>query len=304
SIGMSLYIINFKLYTTLFVGNITSYQGLDSVGQNDASIFEQFEQIHEAFSLFFFRGFITDFPINLFEWLNVAVFLLIVFGFILLLIQNSKFISKLHAFFAAVMVLFMPLSSYILYFMSADLTYHMLMVFALVSFYILPVVFYEHLSVPTFYAKSFSWLSVLIISVTIFNFALISNIAYLNMELKYEKSTAFVNRLISRIEQTDNVTNASKLAIIGRYRLDSTLSSSNIPESIPKMTGPLGDSIVLYPYHYNQMMQNHFGVTYKFVSEQEYQEIAASDSFAEMDVWPSQAAIRIIDNIIVVKLQN
>ncbi|MCH4827347.1 MAG: hypothetical protein N2C11_06115 [Planococcus sp. (in: firmicutes)] len=107
SIGMSLYIINFKLYTTLFVGNITSYQGLDLVGQSDASIFEHFKQIHEAFSLFFFRGFITDFPVNLFEWLNVAIFLLIGFGFILLLIQNSRFISKLHAFSAAVMVLFM-----------------------------------------------------------------------------------------------------------------------------------------------------------------------------------------------------
>jgi|GEM_PF-585602 len=304
SIGMSLYIINFKLYTTLFVGNITSYQGLDSVGQSDASIFEHFKQIHEAFSLFFFRGFITDFPVNLFEWLNVAVFLLIGFGFILLLIQNRKFIPKINAFLAALMVLLMPLTSYMLYFTSADLTYHMLMVFALVSFYILPVVFYEHLSVPSIFVKTFSWLSVLIAFVTIFNFALISNIAYLNMELKYEKSTAFVNRLISRIEQTENVTPSSKLAIIGRYRLDSTLSTSNIPESIPKMTGPLGDSIVLYPYHYNQMMQNHFGVTYKFVSEQEYQEIAASESFAEMDAWPSKNAVRIIDDIVVVKLEN
>ncbi|MCH4827348.1 MAG: hypothetical protein N2C11_06120 [Planococcus sp. (in: firmicutes)] len=86
--------------------------------------------------------------------------------------------------------------------------------------------------------------------------------------------------------------------------MDSTLSTSNISESIPKMTGPFGDSIVLYPYYYNQMMQNHFGVTYKFVSEQEYLEIAAFESFAEMDAWPSQNAIRIIDDIVVVKLQN
>lgn len=126
----------------------------------------------------------------------------------------------------------------------------------------------------------------------------------MNTELKYEKSTAFVNRLISRIEQTENATSSSKLAVIGRYRLDSSSSTSNIPESILKMTGPLGDSIVLYHYHYNQMMQNHFGVTYKFVSEQEYEKISASESFAEMDAWPSKNAIRINDDIVVVKLEN
>ncbi|AIY06213.1 hypothetical protein Plano_2248 [Planococcus sp. PAMC 21323] len=304
SIGMTLYVMNFKLYQTLFAGDITSYQGLDSVGQSNASIFEQIKQIHEAFSIFFFRGFITDLPANLFEWLNLAVFLLIAFGFTLLLIQNRKFISKINAFLAVLMLLLMPLTSYILYFMSADLNYHMLMVLALVSFYILPVVFYEHLSVPTFSAKIFSWLSVLIVFITIFNFALISNIAYLNMELKYEKSTAFVNRVISRIEQTDNLTPTSKLAIIGRYRLDSTLSTSNIPESIPKMTGPLGDSIVLYPYHYNHIMQNHFGVTYKFASEQEYKDITASKEYANMESWPAKNAIRVINDILVVKLQN
>ncbi|ANU22570.1 glucosyltransferase domain-containing protein [Planococcus donghaensis] len=304
SIGMVLYILHFKLYTTLFAGNLTSYQGLDSVGKNDVSIFEHFQQIHEAFSLFFFRGFITDFPVNLFEWLNIAVFTLIGLGFILLLIQNSKFISKMNVIFAILMVLLMPLTSYILYFMSAELTYHMLMVFALVSFYLLPVVFYEHLSVPTLSTKIFSWLNVLIVLVTIFNFALISNIAYLNMELKYEKSTALVNRLISRIEQTENVSPSSKLAIIGRYRMDSTLSSRSIPESIPKMTGSLGDSIVLYPYHYKDMMQHHFGVTYEFASEQEYKEIEASEAFAAMEAWPSKKAVRIINNVVVVKLQN
>lgn len=302
--GMAMYAFNFKFYSTIFAGSITSYQGLDSVGESGGSILDRFMQVDDSFTFFFFRGFISEAPINLFEWLNVAVFLLIAIGFVLLVLQNRIYTSSGMTLLALGLLLLMPLSVYILYFVSPDVVYHMLMVFALVSFYVLPVLFYEHLTFPSVAIKTFSWASVVTVFVIIFNFALISNISYLNMELKVEKSTAFVNRLISRIEQTEGVTPKSKLALIGRMQLDSPLSTEDIPENIPRMTGPLGQSIISLPYHYNALMANHFGVTYKFISEQERQEIAGSDWFAEMDAWPSPDAIRVIDDVIVVKLQE
>ena len=304
AIGMALYAINFKLYTSFFAGNISSYQGLDSVGDSSGSIFTRFEQVYDSFTLFFFRGFITDSPINLFEWLNVAIFLLIAIGFILLTIQNRIFTNIPMTLIAMVLLLLMPLSAYILYFVSSDVVYHMLMVMALVSFYMLPVLFYEHLTKPNFAAKAFSWASVVIVFVVAFNFSIISNISYLNMELKYEKSTAFVNRLISRVEQTEGVTSESKLALIGRIQLGSSLSTRVIPENIPRMTGPLGDSIIPLPYHYSAMMKDHFGVNYQFISEPERQEIAASEWFADMEAWPSKDSVRVIDDVVVVKLQK
>lgn len=303
-IGMALYAIHFKLYTSFFAGNISSYQGLDSVGESNGSIFYRFEQVYHAFSIFFFEGFLTESPINLFEWLNVAVFLLIGIGFVLLLIQNRIFTNLFMTLTAVALLLLMPLSAYILYFVSSDVIYHMLMVLSLVSFYLLPILFYEHLTIPTFAAKTFSWLSIVIAFTVVFNFAIISNIAYFNMELKYERSTAFVNRLISRVEQTEGVTQESKLALIGRVQLGSSLTTRVIPENIPRMTGPLGDSIIPFPYHYSAIMKDHFGVNYQFISEPERLEIAASEWFAEMEAWPSPNSIRVIDDVVVVKLQE
>lgn len=304
AIGMGIYAINFKLYSSLFAGTITSYQGLDSVGETNGSLLDYFEQVHESFSLFFFRGFTTDLPIHLFEWLNVAVFLLIAIGFLLLLIQNRIFTNIPMTLISLALLLLMPLASYFLYLVSPDVIYHMLMVLALVSFYILPVLFYEHLTIPSMAAKAFSWASVLIVFVVVFNFSIISNISYMNMEMRYEKSTAFVNRLISRIEQTEGVTQDSKLALIGRIQLGSEISKEVIPESIPRVMGSLGDSIIPLPYHYNAMMANRFGVNYKFTSEQERQEIAESEWFAEMEAWPSVDSVRVIDDVVVVKLQE
>ncbi|MDQ0428887.1 hypothetical protein QOZ98_001714 [Planomicrobium stackebrandtii] len=304
AIGMAMYAVNFKFYSSFFAGNITSYQGLDSVGESGGSIFERFKQVNDSFSFFFFRGFNTDSPINLFEWLNAAVFLLIAVGFVLLLIQNRIFTSIRMTLISLALLLLMPLSAYMLYFVSPDVVYHMLMVFALVTFYMLPVLFYEHLTLPTIAAKTFSWMSLVIVFAVVFNFALISNISYLNMELKYEKSTAFVNRLISRVEQTEGVTAESKLALIGRVQLDSPLSTEKIPDNIPRMTGPLGQSIVPLPYHYSALMKNYFGVKYDFISEQERQEIAATVWFEEMEAWPSPNAVRVIDDVVVVKLRD
>lgn len=303
-IGMALYAINFKLYTSFFAGNISSYQGLDSVGDSSGSISDRLKQVNDSFFDFFFRGFNTESPVNLFDWLNVAVFLLIAAGFILLMTQNRIFTNIRMAAIALALLLLMPLSAYILYFVSSDVVYHMLMVLALVSFYMLPILFYENLTVPTIAAKAFSWLAIVVVFASVFNFAIISNISYLNMDLKYEKSTAFVNRLISRIEQTEGVNSESKLALIGRVQLGSSLSTRVIPENIPKMTGPLGDSIIPLPYHYSAMMKDHFGVNYQFISEPERQEIAGSDWFAEMDAWPSPDSVRVIDDVVVVKLQE
>ena len=92
----------------------------------------------------------------------------------------------------------------------------MLMVMALVPMYLLPIVIYDGLKQPILTVKWFSWGAVIVLFLTMFNFTIISNISYFNMALKYEKSYAFVNRMIDRVEQIDGYENVVKFAVIGR----------------------------------------------------------------------------------------
>lgn len=76
----------------------------------------------------------------------------------------------------------------------------MLMVMSLVLIYIMPLVLYDRLKIPILSVKCYSWISVIVLFLIVFNFDIISNIAYFNMIIRYEKNYALTNRILDRIE--------------------------------------------------------------------------------------------------------
>lgn len=303
AIGMALYTITFTLYRNFFSGQVRNYQGLNEVGTT-AGLWEPILRVRNAFSHFFFRGFGPDMPVNLFEIANVAVFSLLFLGFVLFFAQRKQTISKPMAAITAILILSLPFSAYSLYFVSPGVQYHMLMMLPLIPFYLLPILFYDNLITATPKTTLYSWAAVLLTALVIFNFALIANISYFNMNLKYEKSTAAVNRIVNRIEQTPGYENASKLAVFGEITMESKMATKFVPESIPRMTGALGDTFLRFPRHYQYMMENLYGVSYDLVTPEEYESILASSVYKNMENWPAADSVRIIDDTVILKLSE
>lgn len=303
-IGMALYGITFTLYTNFFAGKISNYQGLNEIGDTSITISERFTLIKESFQEFFFRGYITEMPVNLFEMLNVATFILIILGFVWFAVHHKIYRQGWLLGIAIVLLLSLPISAYSLYFVSSDVSYHMLMVMTLVSFYYVPIVFYDNYTPVKFTTPVLSWSTLLISALIIFNFAIIANISYFNMNLKYERSYAFMNRVVDRIEQTEGVEEATKLAVLGRISMESSVSSVEVPESVPKMTGMLGDRFLAHPPHYKRMMKNYFGYSYGLSSAEEREEIKESDLYKEMEPWPAASAVQRVGDTIIIKLDD
>ncbi|TWT25122.1 glucosyltransferase domain-containing protein [Planomicrobium sp. CPCC 101110] len=303
AIGMALYAITFTLYRNFFAGEVRDYQGLNEVG-SAFSLWDPIIRVRNAFSHFFFRGFAPDMPANLFEVANVAVFALLLLGFAMFIRQRNQAVAKPMAAIAAVLILSLPFSAYSLYFVSPGVNYHMLMMLPLVPIYLLPVLFYDNLAAATPKTKLFSWATVLATALVVFNFALIANISYFNMNLKYEKSVAAVNRIANRMEQTSGYENASKLAVFGEISMESKMATEYVPESIPRMTGALGDTFLRFPSHYQYMMENLYGISFELVTPQEYESILESSAYADMDSWPAADSVRIIDDTVIIKLSE
>ncbi|TWT14574.1 glucosyltransferase domain-containing protein [Planomicrobium sp. CPCC 101079] len=301
AIGMALYTITFTLYRNFFAGKVRDYQGLNEVG-SAFSLWDPIIRVRNAFSHFFFRGFGPEMPVNLFEIANVAVFALLLLGFVMFIRQRKQAMAKPMVAIAAVLILSLPFSAYSLYFISPGVNYHMLMMLPLIPFYLLPILFYDNFTASTQKTKLFSWGTVLVSAVVIFNFALIANISYFNMNLKYEKSTAAVNRIVNRIEQTSGYENASKLAIFGEIAMESKLATEDVPESVPRMTGTLGDTFLRFPSHYQYMIENMYGISYDLVTPQEYESILSSSVYADMESWPAADSVRIIGDTLIIKL--
>lgn len=302
--GLSLYYVAYKIYTTVYSINMTSYQGLDKVGQLSLEIIpKRVFQMKEQLKEFFFRGFFTFYDVNLFEVLNVLIILTIVVVIIYLIIKQKIYKDFVKLPVIILLIASLPFAYYIVYFISPDAFYHMLMLFSLSSVYIFLILIYDTVDStnPNKFQVVSSWLTVILLSVTVFNFALIANITYFNMEVRYEKSAALVNRILDRIEHLDNYEEIENLAVIGKVSMYSELSSVTIPNSVPPMMGALGETFLAGPYHYQAMLENYFGFKLELVSEEELAVIKESKEFLEMDIWPAASSVRSIGETVIIK---
>lgn len=301
--GMVSYYVVYKLFTTLLKVDITNYQGLDKVGSLTFSdIPKRILQIIGELKTFFFRGFSNSYGINLLELLNVIIFIVLIVSALSLIIRNQlyKSIGKLATLLLCVITL--PISLYIAYFASPNVFYHMLMVFSLSSVYIFTVLLYDAVEIkPKFKLNQLtSWATVIVISLSILNFAIIANIAYMNMELRHEKSVSFANRLVDRIEQLEGYENVEKMAVFGNVEMYSKLTSEIIPNQIPTMTGSVGEYVFYKPYSYPELIDNFLGYSLVPATEEELLAIEQMEEYKEMGTWPKEDSVRIIGNTIVV----
>lgn len=302
--GMGLYAVVYKVYTSFFQGKITSYQGLDKVGQVSWSDFpDRYEDIKDSFNEFFFHSIHAYQQYNFHEMLNIAVLSVIGLCMIFWIIRNKLYLQPIQLVIMLLLIVTLPFSYYIVYFISLEAEYHMLMVFSLSTVYIFLAVLLDRLPLSDLrwinYTVSGSVAGLL--TATIVNFALIANIAYMNMELRYEKSMHLANRILDRIEQLEGYHEIEKIGVVGRATLHAPLTAEIIPKRIPRMVGTTGESFLAEADHYRKAFENYFGYTVVATEPEEMEAIKQSEEFISMPIWPAEGSIRQFDNIVIIK---
>lgn len=306
-IGMALYLVVYKVYTGLLSVPITSYQGMDKVGTLTLhDIPHRLGQIKEQLQNFFFDGLFNTREVNLLTELNVLIFITIIVSVVTLIIKKQLYKKVVQMLILALLVMSLPISYYVVYFISPVAFYHMLMVFSLSSVYIFLVLLYDAVDDmrPLFIERISSWATVLLIFLTIFNFGLIANISYFNMELRNEKTINLANRILDRIEQLDEYEDIEKITVFGKVSMYSKLNAEIIPSRIPHMMGSTGEVFISQRHHYNALFDSYFGYSIDFATKEEMEKIQQSKEYKEMDTWPAKDSIRVFDNIVVVKFED
>lgn len=304
--GMGFYLVVYKFYTRVLGGKITTYQGLDKVGTVSLRDFpEKLPIIMEQLKSFFFYSYVTFQQFNFFEMLNTLLILLLLLLVPIWILKKQLYEKVSHMLVFFVLICTLPISYYIVYFISPDVGYHMLMVFSISTAYLFLVLFYDALDEikPKLMEKWMAWLMVLTLSLSIFNFGLIANITYFNMELRFEKSLQLGSRILTRIEQLDDYTDIKKIAVSGRVKMRTELAAETLPQRIPVMTGAMGDVVVTAQYHYQSMLENFLGYRVDAASEEEMQAIYQTKEFEEMGIWPANDSVRVFDDIVMIKFE-
>lgn len=321
--GTTLYLLCNKILTMLEGSSASDYNGIATMSLPDGARLVYAVKNCVIDFVYFFFGPLDR--MNFYKLLNAALFVLLAALFVWTL-RRRKLWKKPDSL---LMLLFclaaMPLTCSMIYFLSPEVRYYMLMYAGFSLIYLLPTLLYDALAadasdVPAGDTKAdaephsgnetqsvsgsaaalpLSWCCVILTALAIFNFALIDNISYLYMTTSNEKTFQLVSRMTDRIEQLDGFETAAKLCMIGHFRDYDTISL-NLP---PAMAGIRDSYIISEQAHFAAMMDTYFGLTLETCSDKEKEAIRASEAFAEMSCWPAAGSVRLCGDMVVIRIE-
>lgn len=303
-LGLLFYLISSRILLWLQHYSLSSYQGISDAGLLSlAGYRDAFLNTLSHLKYYF----LVDFPsLTFYNVLNLAMLILLVVSIVWIIIRKKIYKNIPQLLLVLVFSILAPLCAFLLMFTSETIAYHSLMVGSLVLFYVFFAFCLEHsdsfLSEKRKLLSVYQWSSLLLSFLVIFNFFIVANISYQDMEQSYEKSYATVLRVVDRIEQTENFDKEiTEIAVIGAP-WDPT--PNHVDGYAPTMVGVRAGSFLIAPVHYVSMMNWYFGYEFTEVSNEKKAEIICSKEYQNMNVWPKENSTAIIDNTLVINLEE
>lgn len=213
------------------------------------------------------------------------------------LIKEKKFISILLIWVFLAMV---PLAVYCMKFLGDKTWYHRLMVQSAALLWIFAIVLLDNMERSRWNGIAREAL-VFVLLLNIGNYIVGANISYLGFYNGYEKTYALFTRVVDRIEQLPDYGSADYLYVGGA--IEGGYQNAAFEKPLQNMIGVLYGVIPYTNPLYVFMINQHIGGNYKTVYEQEnIEKITSTKEYQEMPIWPAAGSVRMIDNVIAVKL--
>lgn len=319
--GGGFYYLALKICLKVQGKQLDSYQGIDEIGkislQNLPGMF--YEAIHD-FGAFALKGNIfirNGFSLACVILLSVVAIWTALFCYLKIKGYQKWYITVLIIVLGAMI----PFGTNILFFMSSGVTFHLLMRMQWVLFPIYAVVLcdlYEKMSrmdcrkaeEKKEEGKKLKNRSVFLSLVGIlaaaglsYGFIIMDNIAYFNMNERYEKTYAYCLRLIDRMEQTPGYYTGMPVAMIGVVDESKYPSTDITADVTAAISGTSGDILIYKGEQYAAFMKHYMNVTINYVEGDRMIEIYNSPQYREMDSFPAENSIRIVDGVMYIKTE-
>ena len=148
------------------------------------------------------------------------------------------------------------------------------------------------------------WAACLGAWVLIFCFGITDNIAYSNLQKRYEKTYAYCVRLLDRIEQTQGYYPGIPIAMIGVVGDEQYPATDLTLDVTSNMIGMNGDSLLYRGDNYREFIRNYLGATLNILPAEAMEEMYYSEEYIHMESFPGKDSIRIIDGVMYIKTEN
>ena len=300
-IGVAGYYVILQILLRIQGKQLASYQGISGMGSaSGAGLVDTVLQIYRDFLAFTLKG--NVFMNNPFSWGAMILLGISVLAALIFLCLEKKWWKSVW-FFAiiAVSVVVLPVAMNLILIISPEVTYHLLMRYQWV---LLPIFLVAVLSRHSQRLPWAAWLGLVCGVVLVFNYGVTDQIAYSNLEKKYEKTYAYCVRLLDRIEQTPGYYQGIPIAMIGVVGDQSYPVTDITGEVTAGMIGIGGDSLLYTGANYQAFIQHNLGATLNILPPEAMEEMYYREEYREMESFPGADSIRIIDGIMYIKTEN
>lgn len=311
-IGCGLYFVILQVLLKIQGKELASYQGINSgIAGNaagGAGFLSILKQMYADFFAFTFHNTVLS---NSLISVSALILLAAVALFVLMRLCFDRKWWKNPIFFVimGVLILSLPPATNIILLISPQVNYHLLMRYQWVLYPILLLAFIEHYGTESEKTgwksgAALEWVTLCAVFVLVFHYAVTDNIAYSNLQKRYEKTYAYCVRLLDRIEQTDGYYQGIPVALLGVVGSDEFPLTDITGDVTSGMIGISGDSLLYTGANYRAFMQNYLGATLNILSQEEMTPIYYSEEYIEMDSFPGPNATKVVDGILYVRTEN
>ena len=302
-IGVAGYYIILQILLKLQGKELANYQGIDGMGAGlGGGILSSVKSMYVDFFGFTFGGNVL--MNNVFSTVVLALLVFATLVTVFTLCVQKKWYKSL--WFYAVLVLLVvgiPVATNLIFVISPNVTYHLLMRYQWVLFPICMVAFVARYA-PDKYKGASEWLLLLCSGVLAFNFVVTDQIAYSNLEKKYEKTYAYCLRLLDRIEQTEGYYPGIPVAMVGVVG-DEQFPITDLTNHVTSnMIGMTGDNLLYTSTNYKLFMKAYLGATLNILPAEAMAEMYYSEEYVAMDSFPGENSIKIMDGVMYIKTEN
>ncbi len=305
--GGILYYVILKVCLFLQNKELDTYQGINEMGKISLSALpSMIYDIYYDFAAFALRGRI--FVNNMVSMIVMIIIIATCMISVTIISIKSKSFKKWYnwALFAGFLAL-LPIGCNVILLMSSKAEYHLLMRMQWGLFLVIAVVlmdksmvFVESKNEKTSITQT---IYVILLSVICYNFILADNIAYYNLNEKYEKTYAYCERLLDRIEQTDGYYQGIPVCMVGVVSEESYPSTSVTGDVTARISSTDGDFLLYRGEQYREFMKHYLGATLNILEGQDVIDMYDSKEYSEMESFPSKNSVKLVDGVIYVKLE-
>ena len=296
--GVALYYIIMKVMLLVQKTELGTYQG----GNEGAKLsIGSIIKIYKDFAEFVLTGKVL--VNNVFSIVAFCVIAgLFVITVLQLFVKRKLYKSPWLYVITIALCVIIPVATNVILLILPDISYHTLMRYQYVVFLMVMIAFIQKCLQINIKITSVILMTAAI--VMMFNYVVTDNIAYSNLEKKYEKTYAYCVRLADRMEQTEGYYQGIPIAMIGVVS-DREYPLTDVTGDVTsKLLGITGDTLLYTGENYKAFFENYLGITINLIPIENMGEIYHSKEYWEMNSFPAKDSMQVVDGVLYIKTEN